>query len=81
MTHYVTRTRGGRDAGVHPTPATTGTWNAATGNSGGFQDWKFDLSAYAGKQVELSITYVSDPGFQGLGVFVDDAKVTADGAT
>ena len=60
---------------------TTGAWNAATGNSGGFQDWNVDLTAYAGKQVELSITYVSDPGVQGLGVFVDDMMITADGAT
>jgi hypothetical protein len=29
----------------------------------------------------VSITYASDPGSQGLGVFVDDAKITADGAT
>ena len=43
--------------------------------------FSFDLSAYAGKQVELSITYISDEGVQGLGVFVDDTKVTADGAT
>jgi hypothetical protein len=60
---------------------TTGEFNAANGNSGGFRDFQFDLSAYAGKQVELSITYISDEGFQGLGVFVDDAKITADGAT
>ena len=67
-----------------PTCAPTGTsgaWNAATGNSAGFQDWNVDLTPYAGKQVEVSITYASDPGTQGLGVFVDDTKVTADGAT
>ena len=27
----------------------------------------------------MSITYISDPGVQGLGVFVDDAKITTDG--
>ena len=64
-----------------PAPARPAAWNAATGNSAGFQDWNIDLSAYAGKQVELSITYASDPGTQGLGVFVDDTKVTAGGAT
>ena len=57
-----------------------GGWNAFTGNSGGFTPWKVNLSAYAGKQVEVSISYISDVGVQGLGVFVDDAKVTADGA-
>jgi hypothetical protein len=81
MEHYVT---------LHPdsTPdptctngGTTGTFNAANGNSGGFVPFDIDLSAYAGKQVELSITYISDEGFQGLGVFVDDAKITVDGAT
>jgi hypothetical protein len=35
---------------------TSGVWNASTGNSAGYQDWKVDLSAYTGKQVELSIT-------------------------
>ena len=58
----------------------TGTWNAATGGSEGWQEWNVDLSAYAGKQVELSISYVTDWGTQGLGVFVDDTTVTVDGA-
>ena len=35
----------------------------------------FDLSAYAGQQVEVSITYVTDPGTGGVGAFVDDTKV------
>ena len=57
----------------------TGTWNAATGNSSGWQEWSVDLSAYAGKQVELSLSYLTDWGTQGLGVFVDDTTVTVDG--
>ncbi len=60
---------------------TTGTWNAASGKSNGWQEWSVDLAAYAGKKVELSISYVSDWGTQGIGVFVDDAKVTSGGAT
>lgn len=60
---------------------TTGTWNAASGKSNGWQEWSVDLSAYAGKQVELSISYVSDWGTQGIGVFIDDANVTSGGAT
>ncbi len=40
----------------------------------------FDLSAYAGQQVELSITYVTDPGTGGVGAFVDDTKVVVGGA-
>jgi Immune inhibitor A-like, MAM domain len=79
LKHYITR-----NAGPPVTctgTGTTGTWNAATGNSAGFQNWNVDLTPYAGKQVELSITYASDPGTQGLGVFVDDTTVTANGAT
>ncbi|MDQ7909233.1 M14 family zinc carboxypeptidase [Phytohabitans sp. ZYX-F-186] len=59
---------------------TTGTWNAATGPSGGWVEWSVDLSAYAGKQVELSISYASDWATQGLGVFLDDVRVLANGA-
>jgi hypothetical protein len=59
---------------------TTGTWNAASGNSGGWQQWQVDLGAYAGKQVEVSISYISDWATQGLGVFVDDTTVST-GAT
>jgi hypothetical protein len=59
---------------------TTGTWNAATGASGGWQEWSVDLSAYAGKQVELSISYVSDWGTQGLGVFLDDVRLLSGGS-
>ncbi len=84
MAHYVTlhpETSPGAGDATCDNTGTTGTFNGATGNSGGFVPFSFDLSAYAGKQVELSITYISDEGVQGLGVFVDDTKVTADGAT
>ena len=37
-------------------------WHAATGNSGGWQEWVIDLSAYAGQQVEVSITAATDWG-------------------
>jgi hypothetical protein len=41
-----------------------------------------DLGAYAGKQVEVSLAYVSDWSVQGLGVFVDDIEVsTGEGST
>jgi Zinc carboxypeptidase/Immune inhibitor A-like, MAM domain len=61
---------------------TTGTWNADSGNSGGWVQWSVDLSAYAGKQVEVSIAYVSDWSIQGLGTFVDDIVVsTGEGTT
>jgi hypothetical protein len=59
---------------------TTGAWHAATGSSAGWQEWSVDLTPYAGKQVELSISYLTDWGTQGLGVFVDDTRITLDGA-
>ena len=62
------------------TGTTGGSWNAATGRSNGWQEWVVDLSAYAGKEVELSISYVSDWATQGLGVFLDDVTISADGA-
>ena len=57
----------------------TGDWNAATGPSNGWQEWTVDLSAYVGKRVEVSISYVSDWATQGLGVFLDDVRVVVDG--
>jgi hypothetical protein len=51
---------------------TTGAWNAASGNSNGWQQWSVDLSAWAGGTAEISIAYISDWGTQNLGVFVDD---------
>jgi hypothetical protein len=61
---------------------TTGAWHAASGSSGGWQQWQVDLSGFAGQQVELSISYASDWSFQGLGVFVDDIEVsTGEGTT
>jgi len=55
---------------------TTGEWHAFTGNSGGWQQVEMDLSAYAGKDVELYISYACDWGFQALGAFVDDIELT-----
>ncbi|MGR2751849.1 M14 family zinc carboxypeptidase [Agromyces arachidis] len=54
----------------------TGEWNAASGNSGGWQEWEVDLSGYAGGQVEVALSYASDWATQGLGVFFDDISVT-----
>ena len=69
------------DGTCRPT-GTTGAWNAASGNSTGWQQWAVDLSPYAGKQVEVSIAYASDWATQGLGVFVDDIAVsTGEGST
>jgi Zinc carboxypeptidase/Immune inhibitor A-like, MAM domain len=54
---------------------TTGAWNAASGDSGGWQEWSINLGAYAGQQVEIRISYASDWATQGLGVFIDDVTL------
>ena len=51
---------------------TTGAWNAATGASNGYETWAVDLGAYAGTNVELSISYASDDTIQHRGLVVDD---------
>ncbi|MFF5186226.1 M14 family zinc carboxypeptidase [Streptomyces sp. NPDC000345] len=58
---------------------TTGSWNALTGASSGWQQVSFDLSAYAGKNIEVSISYVTDPGTGGHGVLADDASLVVGG--
>jgi hypothetical protein len=58
---------------------TTGEWWAATGSSGGWEEWVVDLSGWAGGDVEVSLAYASDEVVQGEGVFVDDV-VSSTGA-
>ncbi|MER6029151.1 M14 family zinc carboxypeptidase [Streptomyces sp. NPDC001851] len=58
---------------------TTGSWNSLTGSSGGWQRLTFDLSAYAGKSVEVSISYLTDSGTGGHGVLADDASLVVGG--
>lgn len=53
----------------------TGDWNSFTGSSGGWAPVSYDLSAYAGEQVELSVSYVTDPATGGTGLIVDDTKL------
>jgi hypothetical protein len=62
-------------AGTCTATGDTGVWNAASGNSAGWKQWRVDLSAYAGKTVEISIAYASDWAVQGLGVFIDDVTL------
>ncbi len=60
-------------------PGTTGDWNALSGDGGGWSEVSYDLSGYAGSDVEVSISYVTDPGSGEIGVFVDDTHVVIDG--
>ncbi|MDX6594521.1 MAG: hypothetical protein QOJ13_3717 [Gaiellales bacterium] len=46
-----------------------------TGDSGGWKTESFDLSAYAGKQILLSFRYITDPGVDEPGWWVDNIKV------
>ncbi|MBV7505095.1 immune inhibitor A [Bacillus sp. sid0103] len=54
--------------------------NGITGDSNGWKDASFDLSTFAGKKVSLKFHYVQDAGVSLPGLYVDDVKVTADGA-
>jgi hypothetical protein len=71
MLHYQTRTA---DDTCEPT-GTTGTWNAVSGTSDGYEQWSVDLAPYAGQQVEVALSYASDSLWQLSGVFVDDIVV------
>ena len=61
-------------------PGSTGDWNSFTNTTGGWRQVAFDLSAYAGQQVEVSIAYVTDPAAGGIGAFVDDTRLVIGGA-
>jgi hypothetical protein len=77
LSHYLTQGIPCEVAG------TTGSWNAFTGESNGWVDAAFDLSAFAGGEVDVKVSYVTDVvdgGVAGgVGVFVDDTRLTVDG--
>ncbi len=70
--HYV-------DVNTCTSPGPTGEFHSFNGSSNGWVDVSFDLSAYAGSQVEISLTYTSDVGVTNTGVFVDDVALEIDG--
>jgi Zinc carboxypeptidase len=72
LDHYQTLNA---DGTCSPTGTGGGQWHAASGSSGGWQQWEVDLSRWAGQTVEISIAYVSDWAVQNLGVFVDDVTL------
>ena len=77
LRHYLTLGSPCRPTG------SSGSWHAFTGESGGWIDTAFDLSAYAGQQVDLKVSYITDhidAGVGGgIGVFVDDTRLTVEG--
>ncbi|BBC37410.1 Zinc carboxypeptidase [Streptomyces graminofaciens] len=74
LKRYLTLADGGCKA-----TGTSGSWNSFTGASAGWQQVEFDLSAYAGKKVEVSLSYITDPGSGGRGVLADNATVVIGG--
>jgi hypothetical protein len=74
--HYMTPTWGSLDWGCQPR-GTTGAWNAATGRSDGWEPWSIDLSAYAGREIEIAITYLSLYE-RAAGVMLDDLTLPND---
>ncbi|MFK4150081.1 M14 family zinc carboxypeptidase [Streptomyces sp. NPDC004065] len=74
LRHYLTLGSGGCTA-----TGTSGAWHSLTGSSSGWQQVAFDLSAYAGRQVEVSLSYVTDPGTGGHGVLADDTALVVAG--
>jgi Zinc carboxypeptidase/Immune inhibitor A peptidase M6 len=73
LRHYLTAD------GTTCAPVADGVWNRITGTSDGWQHARYDLSAFAGRQVEVSISYVTDPFVGGAGGFVDQARLVLDG--
>ncbi|MEU0109352.1 M14 family zinc carboxypeptidase [Streptomyces sp. NPDC006251] len=74
LKHYLTQSDDGCTA-----TGSTGSWHSLTGTSSGWQQVEFDLSAYAGRTVEISISYVTDPGTGGYGVLADEASLVVGG--
>jgi predicted deacylase len=61
------------------TTGTTGEWNAFNGETNGWRAASFNLSAYAGRKVDVKVSYVANvdsASKTGIGVFVDDTRVT-----
>ena len=79
LRHYLTLGSPCRPTG------SSGSWHAFSGESGGWIDVAFDLSAYAGQQVDLKVSYITDhidAGVGGgIGVFVDDTRLTVGDTT
>jgi len=74
LKHYLTVAASGCTA-----TGTSGSWHSFTGASSGWQQVGFDLSAYAGKSIEVSLSYITDPGSGGHGLLADDASLVVGG--
>jgi len=80
LVHYMTRDDSGDQPRCLPT-GTTGSWNAATANSyNEWEEWSVDLTPYAGKEIEVSITYLSSR-IAFFGVMIDDVSLSTGEST
>ena len=52
-----------------------GTWNAFTGNSGGWYQEQMSLTPFAGHNIDLYFTYWTDPYTTGNGWYIDDIQI------
>ncbi|WP_199809250.1 immune inhibitor A domain-containing protein [Streptomyces sp. NRRL S-244] len=68
-------------AGGKAIPADAAGNAGLTDVSGGWQDLKFPLDAYAGKKIDLRFRYQTDGGAGGKGFTADALAITADGQT
>jgi len=66
--HYLS----GDDAAPCEPVGTTGSWWAATGSNSNWEQWTFDLSAWTGQSLDVSITFVTDYVNTLGGLAVDD---------
>ena len=80
LDHYQTFVEGGTNPDTCTSTGTTGEWHAASGNSGGWVQWRVSLDEWAGETVEISLAYATDWAVQNLGVFLDDVTLP-DGTT
>ena len=60
---------------------TSGVWHAASGTRDRYERWDVNLAPFAGRSVEVSLTYASDNIIQHGGVHIDDIQVTRGGGS
>lgn len=56
-------------------------WHASSGRSAGWEEWQIDLVPFAGHEIEVYYSYVSDWSIQGLGTWFDDVTFSWEGTT
>ncbi len=67
------------DITTNTNPHDSNLGNGITGSSNGWIDASFDLSAYAGQEVEVAIEYVTDAAVSNPGFYADDLSLVVDG--